>query len=597
MAAAWARILGQTLRDALAFDRPGRFPLRDPFSGEISGWGGARAPLPAVDPALAAAFPGRSPRELLGALERGRGTLYDALRAYAATAPRPAAGQVLRRAPAGPGSRLGAAGLWDCRRTRPTFYACLADGERLQQSPWGRLQVNPRQQAFRPIFRALLAQGTPAPAAMREAWRQVRANPGARWHGRMATAAEVDRGQAEQRGLVIGSHYYRGKREANRESQEASRYMGLNPGPEWHDRQAVFAERIAGQEPRRRQYWEGQGDAHTYSALAARQGENPQESFDPFDYDSPAAAKRARDARYRELRARGIPARRSVLHGQLEKYRGLGVGGRGVRDIYYLTWADPAPPGAAVEVPWPQENPWAAWHEARVSQYRRLARAARPGSRRRGELLAMARAHQESARASGALGVEPPRIPGGRRNPTRRFQVETLEPKGRFDPRSFRTVVTDGARVTVGCPRGKWDPRRERCKVGTRAQRILHPRGNPLTPAEVERLRGWQADEWAAADRWRAQGKGTRAEWHSGIGTGLGYAATLLPKANPPAARYASRIPAGAVEIYGRLNRIFATKGRDSRYPGQRFVHRFTKPARILGLPDGRLLITPVGRR
>ncbi len=174
MAAAWARALGQTLRDALAFDRPGRFPLRDPITGEMTGWGGARAPLPAVDPGLAAAFPGRSPRELLGALERGRGALYDALRGYAKTAPRAAVGPGPVAAPRGAGSRVGAAGLWDCRRTRPTFYACVTDGECLQRSPWGRLAVNPLPPGFGQMLRGLIRQGLRPREAMREAWRRVR---------------------------------------------------------------------------------------------------------------------------------------------------------------------------------------------------------------------------------------------------------------------------------------------------------------------------------------------------------------------------------------------------------------------------------------
>lgn len=272
-----------------------------------------------------------------------------------------------------------------------------------------------------------------------------------------------------------------------------------------------------------------------------RRGKNPQVSFDPFDYATPAEAKRARDALYRQLRAAGHRPRRSVLRGQLEKYRGLGVGGRGVRDVYYVTWEDPTLPSEA-RVFGHRQNPWEAWHEARRYQYARLARAARKGSRRRAELRAMAAAHAESARASRALGVRPPANP----RPSRAaFCPEQVAPKSRFDPRSFRTVVSDGHRVTVGCPKGKWDPRRKRCQVGTRAQRILHPEGEgvcPLPGLKVRRRR----------------------------------------RNNPPA---------GPVEIYRRVEFIGATKGPGDRYAGERFLHRFRTPARMLGLPDGSLLI------
>lgn len=75
------------------------------------------------------------------------------------------------------------------------------------------------------------------------------------------------------------------------------------------------------------------------------------------------------------------------------------------------------------------------------------------------------------------------RNPRGRRRASRaRYCAERLADPRRFDPRSFRTVVQAGHRVTVGCPRGEWDRRRRRCRVGTRAQRILHPAGEGRCP-------------------------------------------------------------------------------------------------------------------
>lgn len=187
-----------------------------------------------------------------------------------------------------------------------------------------------------------------------------------------------------------------------------------NPGAAWHEKEAarVRVEWRKGPPGSRKQtYFAGLRDAHDYSAeVSRRRGTNPQVAFDPFDYATAAEAKRARDALYRQLRAAGhLRVRRSVLRGQLEKYRGLGVGGRGVRDVYYVTWEDPTLPS-----------------EARVFGHRQ--NPCQPVSTRIN-----------------------PRRPGTRSRAV--FCPEQVAPKGRFDRRSFRTVVSDGHRVTVGCPK------------------------------------------------------------------------------------------------------------------------------------------------
>lgn len=49
-------------------------------------------------------------------------------------------------------------------------------------------------------------------------------------------------------------------------------------------------------------------------------------------------------------------------------------------------------------------------------------------------------------------------------------------PKGRFDPRSFRTIRTGKSLRTVACPRGAWDakaPKGKQCRVGMKVQRVL----------------------------------------------------------------------------------------------------------------------------
>jgi len=45
--------------------------------------------------------------------------------------------------------------------------------------------------------------------------------------------------------------------------------------------------------------------------------------------------------------------------------------------------------------------------------------------------------------------------------------------KSSFDKRSFRWKQSGKARILIGCPKGKWQPKKERCKVGTRAYKIL----------------------------------------------------------------------------------------------------------------------------
>ena len=68
------------------------------------------------------------------------------------------------------------------------------------------------------------------------------------------------------------------------------------------------------------------------------------------------------------------------------------------------------------------------------------------------------------------------------------YRHERLEDPAAFDPRSFRTVeVAGGDRLVIGCPRGHYDATRRRCRIGTRAQAILHAHGeaNPCPVAET----------------------------------------------------------------------------------------------------------------
>jgi len=49
-----------------------------------------------------------------------------------------------------------------------------------------------------------------------------------------------------------------------------------------------------------------------------------------------------------------------------------------------------------------------------------------------------------------------------------------------FDPRSFRVKkISPEKKLIIACPKGYWDAKRKKCKIGTKAQAIL-TRKNPL---------------------------------------------------------------------------------------------------------------------
>lgn len=59
-----------------------------------------------------------------------------------------------------------------------------------------------------------------------------------------------------------------------------------------------------------------------------------------------------------------------------------------------------------------------------------------------------------------------------------KFTHKQIEPKENFDNRSFRVINlgTKGKKATIGCPKGEWSPSKNKCKVGTRIQKIMTPR-------------------------------------------------------------------------------------------------------------------------
>lgn len=61
------------------------------------------------------------------------------------------------------------------------------------------------------------------------------------------------------------------------------------------------------------------------------------------------------------------------------------------------------------------------------------------------------------------------------------FVPEEVLPKEYFDPRSFRYVRVPrdrtkpaSAYILIGCPKGGWDEATQRCRVGTKAHKIMH---------------------------------------------------------------------------------------------------------------------------
>ncbi len=64
----------------------------------------------------------------------------------------------------------------------------------------------------------------------------------------------------------------------------------------------------------------------------------------------------------------------------------------------------------------------------------------------------------------------------------RRDVTKNFIRKRQFSPKkcargSFRMKeIGGGKKLVICCPKGKWNRRRQRCKVGTRAQSILTPR-------------------------------------------------------------------------------------------------------------------------
>ena len=53
------------------------------------------------------------------------------------------------------------------------------------------------------------------------------------------------------------------------------------------------------------------------------------------------------------------------------------------------------------------------------------------------------------------------------------FCESTQLPRRKFDGRSLRWIKRGKNWLLIGCPKGQWRVKAERCKVGTRAHKLL----------------------------------------------------------------------------------------------------------------------------
>jgi len=64
----------------------------------------------------------------------------------------------------------------------------------------------------------------------------------------------------------------------------------------------------------------------------------------------------------------------------------------------------------------------------------------------------------------------------GRVDVTKNYVRRRQFPSSKCAKGSFRTIERGDTKIVVCCPKGSWDKRTKRCRVGTRAQSILKPR-------------------------------------------------------------------------------------------------------------------------
>ncbi len=348
----------------------------------------------------------------------------------------------------------------------------------------------------RGLLKSLIRQGMSAPEAMKEAWRQVRlqqdperfpvrvqrkryamrrtVNPGARWHEDRAS----DAGYWAERSTGVGRTYQLGQMDAHQFSARVSRRLGMNP---------------------RRNEYQGWTNWETWNINLWAMNEEPAYRYimarRPFIAES---AKRVAV----ELFPRGTP---DMQHRGLPKYEWVPkVNWREIAESWnegYEGNANIARPSAIPPHKLAAANRFVnmirnAKKRAYGFAYLTWLKGGAIGDSPDPPAGLSVMAAQAVRMELDAMGLWENRKLGSRS----RYRHERLEPKQRFDPRSFRTVRSGKALITVGCPKGHYDPGRDRCKVGTRAQRIMHPKGNPRGSQDILLIkptgdpygRGWE---------------------------------------------------------------------------------------------------------
>ena len=68
------------------------------------------------------------------------------------------------------------------------------------------------------------------------------------------------------------------------------------------------------------------------------------------------------------------------------------------------------------------------------------------------------------------------------------FCEEKLAAKSKFAKGSFRYKKSGKAWLIIGCPKGKWNAKAKRCKVGTRGHKLLAPTRGKSCPVGTKRI-------------------------------------------------------------------------------------------------------------
>lgn len=196
-------------------------------------------------------------------------------------------------------------------------------------------------------------------------------------------------------------------------------------------------------------------------------------------------------------------------------------------------------------------------------------------------------------------------------NPLKKYCDERQQDPRKFDPRSFRTIKLGkkGKLGTVGCPKGEWQPRKKRCRVGMQLQRILIPEGQGRCRVGGKSLKRVKSNPhqglwYVGIDHTNVmrifrskqspsrETHGKRYQYVIGPHSRMDQALRSAKSLEQRGYALCGNPVKSAQEIYGRILAIEAQKGNMSLWPKQVFRHDFKKSGtKIIGLPDGSLLI------